>query len=192
MQQTSGGQKNLVILSVVIVALLIGAVVFAMRSSDQPVVEEKNMAPTTEQEDLNTGGVTSTEPATDEHEGTEGMDHASTSTGTQVGQKTDTTVTVPAPVVSSGVKTFTVSGDNFSFNLKEMRVKKGDRVKVVFVNAKGTHDWVIDEFNARTPILQAGATAEVEFVADKTGQFEYYCSVGSHRQMGMKGLLIVE
>jgi uncharacterized cupredoxin-like copper-binding protein len=50
----------------------------------------------------------------------------------------------------------------------------------------------VDEFDARTVIVQPGQTAEVEFVADKTGTFEYYCSVGTHRQMGMVGKLIVE
>jgi plastocyanin len=29
-------------------------------------------------------------------------------------------------------------------------------------------------------------------VADKKGTFEYYCSVGQHRALGMKGKLVVE
>lgn len=32
----------------------------------------------------------------------------------------------------------------------------------------------------------------VTFVADETGTFEYYCSVGNHRGQGMIGKLIVE
>jgi uncharacterized cupredoxin-like copper-binding protein len=32
----------------------------------------------------------------------------------------------------------------------------------------------------------------VQFVADKTGTFEFYCSVGNHRQMGMVGTLVVQ
>lgn len=90
------------------------------------------------------------------------------------------------------VKVFNVSGKPFSFDLTEIKVKKGDTVKIVFTNTEGTHDWVIDEFNARTPVIQANKTAEVQFVADKTGTFEYYCSVGQHRAMGMKGKLVVE
>ena len=90
------------------------------------------------------------------------------------------------------VKTFNVVGDNFSFDIKEIKVTKGDKVKIVFVNKEGFHDWVLDEFNAKTPRLGEGKTAEVEFVASKTGSFEYYCSVGEHRQMGMKGILVVE
>ena len=89
-------------------------------------------------------------------------------------------------------KTINIAGSNFSFDLTEIKVKKGEKVKIIFNNKEGFHDWVIDEFNARTPKLQSGQTAEVEFVADKTGSFEYYCSIGSHRAMGMKGELIVE
>lgn len=90
------------------------------------------------------------------------------------------------------IKTFTIDGNNFTFSVNEIKVKQGDKVKIVFNNTAGYHDWVLDEFNARTPQIQAGQTATVEFIADKTGTFEYYCSVGQHRQMGMKGNLIVE
>jgi hypothetical protein len=38
----------------------------------------------------------------------------------------------------------------------------------------------------------AGASDVVEFTADKAGTFEYYCSVGNHRAMGMKGTLTVK
>jgi plastocyanin len=96
-----------------------------------------------------------------------------------------------SPVVSA-VKTFTISAENFSFDLKEMKVKKGDTVKVIFKNMEGTHDWVIDQFNARTKKIGVGQIETIQFVADKSGTFEYYCSVGTHRQMGMKGNLIVE
>ncbi len=90
------------------------------------------------------------------------------------------------------VKEFTVIAKPFLFNQKELRVKKGDTVRIVLDNQEGMHDWVIDEFNARTKQIKAGETDTVEFVADKTGTFEFYCSVGNHRAMGMVGNLIVE
>lgn len=90
------------------------------------------------------------------------------------------------------VKTFEVAASNFKFDQKEIRVKKGDTVKIMLTNTGGNHDWKVDEFNAATEIIGEGGTAEVEFVADKVGTFEYYCSVGTHRQMGMVGNLIVE
>ncbi|PIR96004.1 MAG: hypothetical protein COT92_03340 [Candidatus Doudnabacteria bacterium CG10_big_fil_rev_8_21_14_0_10_42_18] len=90
------------------------------------------------------------------------------------------------------VKTFTLEAGMFYFSPKEIRVRKGDRVKIVLNNVEGFHDFVIDEFNASTPQIQAPNTAEVEFVADKAGTFEFYCSVGNHRAMGMVGTFIVE
>jgi plastocyanin len=90
------------------------------------------------------------------------------------------------------VKTFAVTASNYKFSVPEIRVKKGDQVKIVLTSEGSFHDWVIDEFNARTTTVGAGQTAEVTFTADKTGTFEYYCSVGNHRAMGMKGTLIVE
>lgn len=96
-------------------------------------------------------------------------------------------------MMNSGViKTFDLTGKNFSFSQTEIRVKKGDRVLVNFTSTSGTHDWVIDEFNARTARVDGGKSTSVEFTADKTGTFEYYCSVGPHRSLGMKGKLIVE
>lgn len=98
------------------------------------------------------------------------------------------------PLVSeqNKVKEVIVSGSNFKFNPTEIRVNQGDQVKITFRNIEGTHDWKLDEFNVGTPVISASQEQSVTFTADKTGTFEYYCSVGNHRQMGMVGNLIVE
>ncbi|HLG26120.1 MAG TPA: plastocyanin/azurin family copper-binding protein, partial [Candidatus Gracilibacteria bacterium] len=88
--------------------------------------------------------------------------------------------------------TFNVDGGNFYFTPNEIRVKKGDTVKIVFNNTGGMHNFVLDEFNVTMDPIKESGSQTVEFVADKVGSFEYYCSVGSHRQMGMKGTVIVE
>lgn len=85
-----------------------------------------------------------------------------------------------------------VTGSPFKFDPATITVKKGDTVRVKFANIAGMHDWVIDEFNARTKVLtEVDATETIEFVAGIAGSFEYYCSVGNHRAMGMKGKLVV-
>lgn len=94
--------------------------------------------------------------------------------------------------VTSQMKNITVEAMPFEFNPKEIRVKKGNTVRLTLKNNEGFHDWTLDEFNARTKQIQAGQTDTIQFVADKAGTFEYYCSVGNHRQMGMVGNLIVE
>jgi len=65
-------------------------------------------------------------------------------------------------------------------------------VKINIKNTDGTHDFVLDEFNVATKTIANGAEESVEFVADKVGSFEYYCSIGTHRAMGMWGTLKVE
>lgn len=90
------------------------------------------------------------------------------------------------------VKEFTVVGTNFQFDVPEIKVNQGDTVRIIFQNGGGVHDWVIDEFDTRTSILNTGEKETIEFVATEKGTFEYYCSVGMHRQNGMWGNLIVE
>jgi len=90
------------------------------------------------------------------------------------------------------VKEFTVEGSSFAFAPKTMTVNKGDTVKITFINKVGFHDFVIDEFvGAKTKQIKAGENEVITFVADKSGTFEYYCSVGTHRQQCMVGSLTV-
>jgi plastocyanin len=113
--------------------------------------------------------------------------------GVNTSTNTEVTPPVSSPTETAGtVKSFTVTGKPFSFTPTSMVVNKGDTVKITFVNEAGTHDFVLDEFNVKTKVLQGGQSETVEFVANKTGSFEYYCSVGTHRQMGMKGTLTVK
>jgi len=98
---------------------------------------------------------------------------------------------------TGNVKTFVITGDHFRFFMNgvensDIKVKQGDKVRIEFSNTEGFHDWKIDEFNAATEQVGVGKATFVEFVADKKGTFEYYCSVGSHRANGMKGDFIVE
>lgn len=109
-----------------------------------------------------------------------------------------TPVTYPTPNTSTSsptvlpeTKSFTVNGQNFSFSPNTMTVNRGDRVRITFQNQSGTHDLVVDGYNVRTKVLSGGQSETIEFVANQSGSFEYFCSVGNHRQMGMKGTLIV-
>ncbi len=92
---------------------------------------------------------------------------------------------------AASVSTFAVSAESFAFTPSAMTVKKGDTVRITLTNVEGFHDFVIDEFDVATSRLATGASEAIEFIADKAGTFEFYCSVGSHRQMGMKGTLTV-
>ena len=103
---------------------------------------------------------------------------------------------------ASGAETFVfpVTAKNYSFGPAEIKVKKGSKARIELRVEEGFHDWVLDEFGAHTaqagstgsPQAAAGNTVTAEFVANRAGLFEYYCSVGSHRKLGMIGKFIVE
>jgi len=104
---------------------------------------------------------------------------------------TTPTATTTSTATSSSVKEFTVTSQGMSFTPKTLSVKKGDTVKITYKNGGGTHNLTIDEFGVGTKTISGGASETIEFVADKTGDFQYYCSVGNHRAMGMWGTLTV-
>lgn len=113
----------------------------------------------------------------------------------QTPTSTPTPSSTPAAVVETSdqtEQTFNIKGLNFSYDVKEIRVKKGDKVVINFTNTEGFHDLKIDEFNVATKQIKQDESETVTFTADKAGTFEYYCSVGQHRQNGMWGKLIVE
>lgn len=117
--------------------------------------------------------------------------YATPNTSTSTGSTGSQQVATSSPTVLPETKSFTVTGQNFSFSPATMTVKKGDKVRITFQNQSGTHDLVVDGYNVRTKVLSGGQSETIEFTANQSGSFEYYCSVGSHRQMGMKGTLIV-
>ncbi len=100
----------------------------------------------------------------------------------------------PSGIMEEGtVKEITVEGFEFKFAPATLTFKKGETVKLTLKNTgKMPHDFVIDELGVKTKVINGGETDTIEFTPDKTGSFEYYCSVGKHREMGMKGTATVE
>lgn len=105
---------------------------------------------------------------------------------------TTTPSTASSAATHATVQKFTVTSSNFMFTPKTLTVKKGQPVEITFKNSEGTHDFVIDEFKIKTQMVQSGQSETVTFTPDKAGTFDYYCSVGNHRAMGMQGTLTVE
>jgi len=152
-----------------------------------------NTLPNTEtQTPITTETPTRTEPVTTPTTEDAPVDSQETPTGNDAGMEyPETDMSVPTPSATDA-RVYEISGKNFEFNIKEIRVKKNDTVVINFTSTDGFHDFVIDEFDARTEKIKTGVTTSVTFIANKTGTFEYYCSVGSHRVNGMTGKIIVE
>lgn len=99
--------------------------------------------------------------------------------------------------VSETTKVFNITGDHLRFWMDgvenpEMKVNAGDRVVINFQSTEGFHNWVLDEFGAKTQSISGAQVSTIEFLADKKGTFEYYCSVGQHRANGMHGVFTVQ
>lgn len=92
----------------------------------------------------------------------------------------------------AAIQVINLTGQNFRFNPDKIQVKQGAKVKVILTAMDMPHDFNLDELNVNGPVAQPGETLTVEFTAGQKGEFEYYCSVGQHRAMGMVGTLVVE
>jgi plastocyanin len=160
--------KNILLVAIIIIAIVIAGFMFAQRNDDGI----KNDTEQTNQDQSESMGTDSTQPS-ETTTPPVSNDNAMSSEETKI-------------------KTFTIVGSNFKFAPNEIKVNKGDTVKVIFKSQGKLHDFVIDEFKVKTAQLGEDKSEEVTFVADKTGTFEFYCSVGEHREMGMKGSLIVQ
>lgn len=157
--------KNSHIWIVVLVLILLGIVVFAGKNKVENIDTENNEDVTAD----SVSNVNSDEKIPDEN-------------GTAVNTSTTSDV----------VKDIVVTAKNFSFTPSTITVNQGEKVRVTFKNTEGFHDFVVEGYGAATKQLKAPAEEVIEFTADKAGTFEYYCSVGTHRQMGMKGTLVVK
>ena len=76
------------------------------------------------------------------------------------------------------------------FSLKEITVKKGDRVRIKVTNTRGDHDFKVDEYDIYEP-TPLNQEVVIEFTADKAGEFVYYCAKPNHRALGQWGTLRV-
>jgi plastocyanin len=86
--------------------------------------------------------------------------------------------------------TISMTTGNFFFNPSTITAAPGDRILIEFASNSGTHDFVIDELNVDYDIEEGGNY--IFTVPDEPGTYSYYCSIGSHRAMGMEGTLIIE
>ncbi|NQU17062.1 MAG: cupredoxin domain-containing protein [Candidatus Saganbacteria bacterium] len=87
---------------------------------------------------------------------------------------------------------FILDAYQFDFYPKEIKVKKGDRVRIFATSRDVKHGVYIGEFNINVPVKK-GEVKIIEFIADKAGTFDILCSVycgKGHRVM--KAKLIVE
>lgn len=112
------------------------------------------------------------------------VEPTSASTDEQVSEPVDS-VEALAPV------SFNLSASNFAFSQSSLTVKEGQDVTITLNVTEGFHDIKADGL-FQSEASGEGTVQTVSFKAPAKGTYEYYCSIGSHRSMGMVGTLVVE
>ena len=87
-----------------------------------------------------------------------------------------------------------VGGDINSQVNPTLIVHEGETVQINLINGEGAeHDVVVDQYAARSDrVVGKGASSTMSFMADRTGEFVYFCSVPGHRESGMLGRIQVK
>ncbi len=150
---------------IILVLLLIGGAVFFFSNKQRGSVQKEEAAQDQQEDKLE---------GSDEKEDKEGSEPSE-------GQED-----------SNEVEEIEVDGSSFKFEPNTITVKKGQKTRIVFSNIDGMHDFNVKELGIATKVIKTGEKDTVEFTPDKTGTFEYYCSVGQHRANGMTGTMVVE
>lgn len=88
-------------------------------------------------------------------------------------------------------KVIEIEAGSFYFKPNILSLKKGEKVILKLKAVSMMHDFNVDALGLKIPITKSGAESVVEFTPNKIGEFEYYCSIGSHRANGQVGKLIV-
>ncbi|MFB3096021.1 MAG: cupredoxin domain-containing protein [Candidatus Acidiferrales bacterium] len=101
---------------------------------------------------------------------------------------------LPAQQGSSetGVREIRMTAQKYRFDPQEIRVREGERVRLLITALDRKHGIRIKEFGVKT-VLEKGKETVVEFVAERAGEYKFKCSVRcGWRHGSMKGKLIVE
>ena len=85
-----------------------------------------------------------------------------------------------------------VSAKKYEYSPAEIRVKQGERVRLLLTATDRKHGFEIKELGVKTELLKGKETV-VEFTADKPGVFQIKCSVFcGFGHGGMRAQLVVE
>lgn len=88
----------------------------------------------------------------------------------------------------------TIEASEYKFSPSEIRVRKGETVKITLKNiGKMSHNWMVEKMGgASIDTTEPGKSSTITITPSQTGTFTTFCSIGNHRKLGMVGKLIVE
>lgn len=94
-------------------------------------------------------------------------------------------------VLTGETKEFDITASNWKFEPSLIEVNLGDKVELHLQSTQGTHGFTIMSFGV-SETLTPGEDIHVEFIADRTGTFSFFCHIPCGQgHGGMNGKLIV-
>jgi cytochrome c oxidase subunit 2 len=97
-----------------------------------------------------------------------------------------------AETKSGSIVDITINSFNFGFTATPATINKGDKVRLKLTSTNCIHGIAIPGFGISVGPVSPGEEKTVEFIADKSGSFDYFCNVpcgSGHRSM--RGTLTV-
>ena len=89
-------------------------------------------------------------------------------------------------------KEFEIIAKQWEFDPPLIEVNKGDKVELHMESIDVRHGLTILEFGV-AETLELGEDVHVEFIADKSGTFNFFCHISCGKgHNGMRGLLVVK
>lgn len=117
----------------------------------------------------------------------------SVSTPTPTSTPAPTPTASPAPIPTLSPITYNISGFEFGFAPSAITAKAGQAITIVFSNnGAAPHNLTFEGLNIATRTINSGETDTTYFTAPAAGTYTFYCSVGSHRNLGMVGTLTAQ
>ncbi|MFC5701969.1 cupredoxin domain-containing protein [Cohnella faecalis] len=93
-----------------------------------------------------------------------------------------------APAAGGETKEITITASNWKFDQTDIKVHKGDTIKLTLKNESGMHAIAIDDLNVE---VKSGETKE--FTVTDAGTFEFHCSITCGQgHDNMSGNIVVE
>lgn len=99
----------------------------------------------------------------------------------------------PSSVPTPSPVTYNISAVEFKYTPNAITAKIGQMVTIVFSN-NGTipHNLTLEGLGIATQTINPGQTATIQFAAPAAGTYTFYCSIDSHRNLGLTGTLTVQ
>ena len=97
------------------------------------------------------------------------------------------------PSGAAGATTVNVEMKDIAFAEKELTVPANSEITINLTNTgASSHNFNIDDLTVVSGDYQAGQTGTVTFTTGAPGEYEYYCNIPGHKEVGMVGKLIVQ